>query len=264
MRTVGLLLGCLLFSSFAAFGANLPPFAPPVMDIAGVFDEETKSAVAAELDGMLSIPDNPVCMVVLTVPGLDGEPIEDFAQRAFDKWGIGQKGLDNGILYVFAAADRKYRIHTGRGIEGLIPDGKAGEIGRKAVPDFKAGNYGAGIQKVVSAIHAHIVSPKGDGNGEKEGGNGESTEKRGSLFEMILGGIVFFGLMLLFCWKIIAMFIDLFTCGGFSGSSGSSSSGDSSGYGSSRSYGSSSGSSSGGDRYGGGGSSAGGGASGSW
>ncbi|NQY74038.1 MAG: TPM domain-containing protein, partial [Candidatus Margulisbacteria bacterium] len=51
--------------------------------------------------------------------------IDEYANRLFEAWGIGQKGEDNGILFLIAIKEKKMRIEVGYGLEHIIPDGKA-------------------------------------------------------------------------------------------------------------------------------------------
>ena len=92
-------------------------------------------------------------VVVLTVKTLDGEPIEDYAERVFEAWKLGQKGKDNGVLVVVVPDDRKMRIEVGYGLEGTLTDAAAGRIIRNVMaPAFKQGDYAAGVQKGVQAV----------------------------------------------------------------------------------------------------------------
>ena len=66
-------------------------------------------------------------IVVLTVPSLQGEDIDQFTIRVADQWKIGQKGKDNGVILVLAQAERKVRIEVGMGLQGVLPDITAGQ-----------------------------------------------------------------------------------------------------------------------------------------
>jgi len=70
-------------------------------------------------------------IAVVTIQSLEGNEIDDFSNRLFEKWGIGQKGKDNGLLFLAAMKDRKMRIEVGYGLEGAIPDAQAGRIRRE-------------------------------------------------------------------------------------------------------------------------------------
>ncbi|HMK57344.1 MAG TPA: TPM domain-containing protein [Dissulfurispiraceae bacterium] len=143
-----LLMGCLLLVAHAAYAVTPEPPASPqayVVDLAGILDSEVQARLNAylkELEQKTSAQ-----MVVLTIKSLDGDSIEDFSIRmAHEKWKLGQKGKDNGILLTVAVNDRKYRIEVGYGLEGTLPDSLVGTIGRQyLVPYFRKGDYGSGI-----------------------------------------------------------------------------------------------------------------------
>jgi uncharacterized protein len=91
--------------------------------------------------------------VVVTVPSLEGESIEALGLRLGNSWGIGQKGLDNGVLLIVAPAERRARIEVGKGLEGLLTDERAAQILKeRAIPDFASGRFERGITEGVSAI----------------------------------------------------------------------------------------------------------------
>ena len=92
-------------------------------------------------------------IVVLIVPSLNGEVIEDVAVKTFRDWGIGNKKTNNGILLLVAIQDRKVRIEVGYGLEGAIPDVIANDIiNRDIKPAFKQGNYIGGITAAVDNL----------------------------------------------------------------------------------------------------------------
>ena len=92
-------------------------------------------------------------VAVVTVPALDGMTIEEYANRLFADWGIGKTQQDNGVLLVVAVGERSVRIEVGYGLEGILPDGLAGEIIRtEIVPEFKAGNMPCGIGRGLNRI----------------------------------------------------------------------------------------------------------------
>jgi uncharacterized protein len=100
-------------------------------------------------------------VAVLTVTTTEGMPPQQYAQRAFDRWKIGKKGKDDGVLILVAVADRKLWIATGYGVEGVLPDGKVGEIrDRYMAPAFRQGRLGEGIHDGVAAIGAVLGGGK--------------------------------------------------------------------------------------------------------
>lgn len=91
--------------------------------------------------------------VVLTVQSLDGEPVESFSLATAEKWKIGQKEKDNGLLLVIAMQERTYRFEVGYGLEAVLPDSTVGTIGRTTlVPYFRKGEFTNGIAASVRAV----------------------------------------------------------------------------------------------------------------
>src|SRR5690606_11368107 len=92
-------------------------------------------------------------IVVITLPTTGGEYINRFATDLAHKWGIGQKDKDNGILLLIAVDDRKVTISTGYGVEHLLTDARARRIiETQILPEFRNGNYFAGIDKATTSI----------------------------------------------------------------------------------------------------------------
>jgi uncharacterized protein len=127
-------------------------FAPPdlsmpreyVDDLAHVID----AGQAHALNGILQELEQKtgVQYIILTVDSTAGLPIEQFSIELLDKWKLGQKGKDNGLLFTMAVRDRAYWFSTGYGLEGIITDQFAGQVGRDVlVPYLKKGQYSQGI-----------------------------------------------------------------------------------------------------------------------
>ncbi len=94
-----------------------------------------------------------VALAVLTVPGLDGEPIDDFALRAGQTWGVGKKGEDRGIVVAFALKERRIFVATGYGVEGFLPDGRVGAIlDSVAIPHLRRNDFSTGIVELSAAL----------------------------------------------------------------------------------------------------------------
>lgn len=94
-------------------------------------------------------------MIVLIIPTTGDVPIETFAIGLATQWKLGQKGKDNGVLVLIARDDRAYRIEVGYGLEGILPDGFCGTVGRVYfAPNFRKGLYNEGIfQGVTVMVH---------------------------------------------------------------------------------------------------------------
>ena len=94
-------------------------------------------------------------MAVVVVRSLDGLSIEEYAEQLFNLWGIGKKNRDNGLLFLWSTGDRKVRVEVGYGLEGVLPDGKAGAIlDGYVIPRFKDGQFDAGVIAGVDAVLA--------------------------------------------------------------------------------------------------------------
>ena len=156
-----LLLTCqFLFSSLADAESKIPPKPTSgsiyVQDFANLLSAETKStinSVSKDLENKIKAQ-----VVVVTVPSLDGQPIEDYSLELLRAWGIGDKEKNNGVLLLVALKDRQSRIEVGYGLEGALPDGLTGRIQDQAmIPYFSSGNYDKGIMQGYANI-ASIVA----------------------------------------------------------------------------------------------------------
>ncbi len=97
--------------------------------------------------------------VVVIVPSLDGEDIDDFATRLFSDWGIGKDDRDNGVLMLISIGDRKAVIRTGYGTEGILPDVVCGRIIRNEMaPRFREDDYDGGILASLQTMQAAMTS----------------------------------------------------------------------------------------------------------
>src|SRR6202008_4625386 len=99
--------------------------------------------------------------VVVTVKSTDGEDIFNYSVDLYQKWGIGQKGKDRGVLILLAVQDRKYWATVGYGLEGILPDGKVGGFGREAVPYLKRGDYDGAVSLLASRVVDVIAKDAG-------------------------------------------------------------------------------------------------------
>ncbi|MBN2356760.1 YgcG family protein [candidate division KSB1 bacterium] len=148
-----------LFMTFmmvaSAPALEVPYLTGRVNDYANVLSEEAKQQLTIKLEQHEQATSNQI--VVLTLSSLGDENLEDFAVTVFDTWKLGEKGKDNGVLLLISIQDRKMRIEVGYGLEGTLPDGLAGSIIRsEIVPQFRRGDYDAGINAGVDAIIAAI------------------------------------------------------------------------------------------------------------
>jgi uncharacterized protein len=134
---------------------NFPESQGFVSDYAGLLTPEARSQLEVKLSQLEKDTSSEVAVV--TVKSLDGDSIEDYAVRLFEKWGIGKKGKDNGVLFLVGLDDRKMRIEVGYGLEPIITDGRAGKIrDDDVIPRFKKNDYAGGILAGVNAIEGYV------------------------------------------------------------------------------------------------------------
>jgi len=150
-------LGLFLQSSQVA-ALEVPPLTARVNDTAAMFSPQAVSQTEAVLSQFETSDSTQI--VVLTVPSLEGDLLEDFSMRVVEAWKIGQKGLDNGALLLITRDDRRLRIEVGYGLEGSLTDLTAGRIiGQVIVPRFKTGDFDAGL---VDGVQAMIQAVRGE------------------------------------------------------------------------------------------------------
>jgi uncharacterized protein len=96
-------------------------------------------------------------VAVVTIHTLDGVDPAEFANALEDKWKMGRKGSDRGVLVFLAVNDHKRRIEVGYGLEGILPDGKLGDIGREMVPDLRANDFDGAVTLAVGEV-AQVIA----------------------------------------------------------------------------------------------------------
>lgn len=102
-----------------------------------------------------------VQIALVTIPTLGGEPIEDFSNKLFHTWGIGQKDTKEGVLLLLVINDHKARIEVGYGLEQYIPDGLSGSILRGIRPQLQQQAYGAALLSAAQQMGNAIAKGKG-------------------------------------------------------------------------------------------------------
>ena len=130
-----------------------------VNDFAGVLSTDTRSqleALCTEVDRQAHAQ-----IAVITIRTTGDDTIDDFAVRLEEKWKVGAKGSDRGLLLLIATDDHKYRFEVGYGLEGILPDGRVGTIGREMVPYLRQGNYDAAVTLGVQNVSQVIAQDAG-------------------------------------------------------------------------------------------------------
>jgi len=113
----------------SAFAANFPALTGRVVDAAGILSPIT----AADLERKLAVLEQKsgIQLVVATVPSLDGQEIEPYANQLFRTWKLGESKKDNGALLLIAPKERRVRIEVGYGLEGTMTDAVSGRSSRR-------------------------------------------------------------------------------------------------------------------------------------
>jgi uncharacterized protein len=144
---------------------GLPAPTGYVNDFAGVLSPETKQSVenlCTQLDRQAHAQ-----IAVVTIKTMDPDKsgatpsIEEFATALEDKWKVGQKGTDRGILMLLVMNPTRGRIEVGYGLEGILPDGKVGDIGRDMAPFAQRGDYNQAVALGVREIAGVIATDAG-------------------------------------------------------------------------------------------------------
>jgi uncharacterized protein len=140
--------------------STLPAPTGYVNDFAGVLNPSTKYS----LENLCTQVDRQAHaqIAVVTVKTIDGDQsIEEFATALEDKWKVGPKGTDRGVLMIFVMTPRRGRIEVGYGLEGILNDAKVGDIGRSMVPAAQQGDYNTAIPLGVTQIARIIATDAG-------------------------------------------------------------------------------------------------------
>jgi len=134
-----------------AHGTDVPYLTGRVNDNAQILSENTRKSLADTLKEHENRTTNQI--VILTIPSLEGESIEDFANKVFNEWKLGQKDKNNGVLIVIVPDERKMRIEVGYGLEPTLTDLLSGRIIRDIMaPRFREGDFDGGITDGTLAV----------------------------------------------------------------------------------------------------------------
>ena len=163
------LLQLVSFSSLMAI--PVPALSGRVNDYASMISAPVRADIESKLQQFEAAESTQI--VILTVPSLQGDPVEDFSIRVADAWKIGHKGSDNGVLLIVSRDDHNVRIEVGYGLEGKLTDLLAGRIiNDEIVPAFKAGKFDEGftigVSSLIAAVHGEYKGvPQVKRNGGK-------------------------------------------------------------------------------------------------
>lgn len=173
-------LACLLLCAAAWAEPEFPALSGRVVDAANLIDGGAQEQLENRLAQFEQA--SGIQLVVVTLPNLQGYPIEEYGYQLGRHWGIGQKGKDNGVLLIVAQAERKVRIEVGYGLEGALTDALSANIIHTVIlPQFKAGRFEAGIDQGCSAIMAALK-----GEYQPRPARSDTGRQRGNAFFILM------------------------------------------------------------------------------
>lgn len=162
-----------------------------VSDMAGVIDAGTERQINALVNSLEQKTGAEIAVV--TIRRSEGRTPKEFATELLNRWKIGKKGEENGVVVLLVMDVRRIEVETGYGIEATLTDGRVGEIlDREVIPKFKQGDYGGGLLASVQAM-ANLIAGESSGYSASEraagarGGRGSGSDKGFSGFFLILG-----------------------------------------------------------------------------
>ena len=184
----------LAVSSGVLHSADFPKPKGWVSDYAGVLSDGTRSKLDSELQELEAKTSAEVAVVI--IKNLNGLPIEDYTMRLAESWKIGKKGKDNGVLFLVSVEDKHARIEVGYGLEGILPDGKCGDILREnVVPNFKKNDPQAAVIEGSSAIIAEVYKEYGNNPAGTAGASAANKRKSDTIFTLLF----------IFIWIVMAI-----------------------------------------------------------
>ena len=153
-----LILAAILLSSCPTVALDVPPLRGRVNDYGALLSPATINQLETILKDLETTDSTQI--VVLTIPSLQGDNLENFSLKTAETYEIGQKEFDNGALLLIARDERKIRIEVGYGLEGSLTDLIAGRIIRNQMtPQFRNGNFDQGV---VNGINGMVSAVRGE------------------------------------------------------------------------------------------------------
>jgi uncharacterized protein len=157
-RILGLVVATVLLAFPPCSRANLD--LPKPHDYVSDFAHVVSPGAVVRLDLICSQLDHSKAdtqVALVTVRTLHGADIADYAKKLANAWGVGRKGSNRGVLVLLAIDDHKWRISVGYGLEGVLPDSKADEIGRAMIPLLRSKDFDGALTLVAEKI-AKVVN----------------------------------------------------------------------------------------------------------
>jgi uncharacterized protein len=167
-----------LFVASAAMALEVPP--PPtrwVTDLAGVLPQSDADALNEKLRAFEAR--SGVQFIIAVFPTLGGEALEDFTIRCAERWKVGNKKYDNGVILFVFVKERKLRFEVGYGLEPTLTDAFTSDVIRNVIaPHFKQGDYAGGLNAAADAVIARIESKEAPHEPISPGARGSRSSGR--------------------------------------------------------------------------------------
>ena len=147
-----------------------------VVDEVGVLTQDEVDALTSRIDEYEAASN--AQMAVFLIRSLHGDVLEEFSLAVAEKWKIGRRGEDNGVLLLLALDDRRSRLEIGYGLEGVINDARAGDILRDMAPFMRKEQYAQAVFFVIESVSALVLNETGpESTGESEEDDDEDYEE---------------------------------------------------------------------------------------
>jgi uncharacterized protein len=151
MRVLAAFIACFLVIAPAWAAPKFPALTGRVVDDAHILSDATRASLTEKLAALEA--SNSRQLVVVTVPSLGGYEISDYGYQLGRAWGIGQKKMNNGVLFIIAPTEHKTRIEVGYGLEPILTDAFSSVIIQTQVlPKFRSGDFNAGVNAGTDAL----------------------------------------------------------------------------------------------------------------
>jgi uncharacterized protein len=185
-----LVLG-LALAALAWAAPTFPPLTGRVVDDAHVLSAQAQGELTDELATLEAKTGRQVVVVIL--PSLQGYEIADYGYQLGRKWGIGQKGEDNGALLIVAPNERKVRVEVGYGLEPVLTDALSSVILQTQVlPRFRAGDMQGGIVAGVQALVQQLSLPEDEAKAKVAQAAQAQARPRASPFGVVIVLVILF------------------------------------------------------------------------
>jgi uncharacterized protein len=169
----------LVFASLSAYALDVPP--PPTQwltdraNLIGGTEADLLNRKLSDFEQATGAQ-----FIIYVFPSLEGESLEDFTIRAVERWKVGQKKYDNGLVLFVFVQEKKARIEVGYGLEGTVTDAFSSRVIRDVLaPAFQQGNYGAGLNAAADALMAQIRKGEAPVEPMQRRGTGGSQSAQG-------------------------------------------------------------------------------------